>query len=1315
MAGLLGKIDEFDPEQEEWPQYVERLEQFFEANGIVGEDNATKRRATFLAVVGPRHYKLLRSLLTPEKPTDKTFEQLTEELAKHYSPEPSEVMQRFRFNSRTRNPGESIADYLAELRRLAEFCNFGTTLKKMIRDRLVCGINNEGIQRRLLAEKELTYDKAIVLALGSEEADRNLREMRDPKMAASSVAVKQEPINQVSSKGRSQRSTPKAPPKPCYRCAGTGHKPNECRFKDVTCHHCKQKGHIAKACRNKGKAQGARPVRRVHEKDSEEDVTEPMMAIQSTNRYLPPLEVRVSMDNCSLSMEIDTGASRSVISEKQFRELWPNRTLKPSSVQLQTYSKEPLPVLGQIKVRAEYAGQEAKLPLLIVKGDGPPLMGRDWLSVIRINWHEIHLISSTGLEDTLRRHTDVFRDGLGTFVGCKAKIEVDPSARPRYCKARTLPYAMRSRVEAELERLVAEGILEPVTHSEWATPIVAALKPDKKTIRLCGDFRMTVNPVAKLDRYPVPKVEDLLATLAKGRIFTKLDLRHAYQQLLLDDDSKKYVVINTQKGLFQYTRLPFGISSAPAIFQREMEHLLQGIPGVVVYIDDILVTGENEDMHLKALDEVLNRLGKAGLRVKKDKCLFMVPSVKFLGHRIDAKGLHPLKEKVEAIEAAPIPTNLTELKAYVGLLTYYSKFLPNLSTKLAPLYELMKLGVVWKWTAERDQAFQESKKLLASDSLLVHFDESLPLTLACDASAYGLGAVLAHRYPDGSERPIGYASRTLNSAERNYSQLEKEGLALVFGIKKFYAYVFGKPFELVTDHQPLLGLLREGQPTSPQASARIRRWSIYLSMFEYTLRFRRTMAHANADALSRLPLPIEPAVISSPPELVLLTEHLATSPVSAGQIRAQTQRDPVLSQAVQYLEQGWPDSMEKTSPIYPFFTRRTELSLFEGCILWGSRVVIPSSCREAVLTELHDTHPGMSRMKSLARMYVWWPGITVDLEQTVRQCTTCQLNQATPPQTPLQPWSWPTRPWARLHLDYAGPVEGQMYLIVIDAHSKWIEAYPTTKSTSTAVINELRPLFAQFGLPETIVTDNGTCFVSVEFEKFLANNGIKHLKSAPYHPQSNGLAERAVQIVKKGLKKVTSGSPRSRLAKMLYAYRLTPQTTTGLSPAELLLGRRPRSRLDLVKPHTAERVEKRQIAQKAQHDRHSQSRKFEVNDAVFVRNYLQGDKWIPGMIKHKHSPVSFQVKLNTGLERQCHPDQLRKRTVTVESIPEIPVLEDIPPPNEVSISPDSSATPPPDEVDDPPDPPLVSDMSEPARKTYPTRVRKPIDRYEPSW
>ena len=298
----------------------------------------------------------------------------------------------------------------------------------------------------------------------------------------------------------------------------------------------------------------------------------------------------------------------------------------------------------------------------------------------------------------------------------------------------------------------------------------------------------------------------------------------------------------------------------------------------------------------------------------------------------------------DLIEDAPKPKNVTELKSYLGLLSYYGKFLPNRAQSLAPLYKLLGHDTSGNGNLLKIKLLRILRKCF-------HFDSSLPLTLACDVSAYGIDVVLAHRMPDGSEKPIGYAWRTLNKAEKNYSQLEKEGLSCIFGIKRFYSYLFGHPFELITDHKPLLGLLGEHKSTSPQESARIRRWSLYMSMFEYTLKYRKTMEHANVDALSRLPTPVEPATTDTPPELVLLINHLADSPVTTSQIASWTSKDPELSPVIQFLRQGWPTAghSQKRSKLTPFLKRKNELSLYEGCVLWGNRVVVPKRGREAVL------------------------------------------------------------------------------------------------------------------------------------------------------------------------------------------------------------------------------------------------------------------------------------------------------------------------------------------------------------------------------
>ena len=469
----------------------------------------------------------------------------------------------------------------------------------------------------------------------------------------------------------------------------------------------------------------------------------------------------MEIDSHQLLMEVDTGAAYSLISDATFKEFWPDRRLEKSDVRLCTYSGEPIEVLGSLTVAVKYLKQESEEPLLVVKGTGPTLLGRNWMEHIRLDWQQINLIQLGSLQAVLRSHKAVFQGGLGALHGYQARILVDPDATPRFSKAHSVPYAYRELVEKELDRLVSDGILEPVEFSEWASPIVPVLKSDKKSVRVCGDFKQTINPVFRLDRYPIPKVEDLFTSLSGAKVFSKIDLSQAYQQVPLEEGSRQYVVINTQKGLFRYTRLPFGVSSAPGIFQRVMESLMQGLPGVTVSIDDILVAGATEEEHLKRLEDVLTRLERAGLRAQKSKCQFMKSSVTFPGHRVDADGLHPLAEKVEAVVKAPTPRNLKELKSFLGLLSYYSKFLPNLSSVLAPLYGLLCKDARWKWSVEEEKAFQCSKELLTSSSLLVHFDPTLPLILACDASEVGIGAVLAHRMPDGAERPIGYVSRSL--------------------------------------------------------------------------------------------------------------------------------------------------------------------------------------------------------------------------------------------------------------------------------------------------------------------------------------------------------------------------------------------------------------------------------------------------------------------------------------------------------------------------------------------------------------------------
>ena len=515
-------------------------------------------------------------------------------------------------------------------------------------------------------------------------------------------------------------------------------------------------------------------------------------------------------------------------------------------------------------------------------------------------------------------------------------------------------------------------------------------------------------------------------------------------------------------------------------------------------LDDILITGKSASEHLENLETVLNRLQSSGMRLKKEKCQFMLQEVDYLGHKLSREGLKPSSEKIKALKEAPTPKDVTQLKSFLGLVNYYSRFLPNLSTILAPLYALLHKVTAWHWGPEQQKAFEFVKNALTSDSVLSHYSIHKELLLSCDASPYGLGAVLSHKMDDGTEKPIAFASRSLSTAERKYAQLDKEALAIIFGVTKFRQYLLGRRFVIHSDHKPLMYIFGENRGVPSMASSRIQRWALTLGAYSFSVTHRPGKENSNADGLSRLPLPDLPTNVPPPQDTVLLLESIQTSLVTAAQIKKWTARDPILSKVLNYVLQGWP-SKPDSDELRPFFHRKEELSIEDGCILWGHRVVIPPPGREKIVELLHESHPGMTRIKGIARSYVWWPGIDDVLEKKVRHCQSCQEHQRLPSKAPLHPWEFPERPWSRLHIDFAGPFLNKQFLLVVDAHSKWIEVFIVPTTSSQAAINKLRPLFATHGLPELLVSDNGAAFTSDEFSVFTKKkwNSSHHISTIP--------------------------------------------------------------------------------------------------------------------------------------------------------------------------------------------------------------------------
>ena len=556
------------------------------------------------------------------------------------------------------------------------------------------------------------------------------------------------------------------------------------------------------------------------------------------HKRVDPIIVNVGVNGHLVEMEVDTGASLSVIGEKTYNEIRSQSTLKPTKVQFKTYSGEIIKPIGELEVEIVYEGQQLQAPIFVLPGECSNLMGRNWLSKIKLNWHELFSMTDhPSLNEILTEYNDVFRKELGMMKGVEAKIHLQPDAQAVFCKARPVPYALTQRIDTELDRLVNEGVYVPVEVSDWAAPIVPIVKTDG-SVRICGDYKITINKASKLDNYPIPKSEDIYACLAGGQKFTKLDFSQAYQQMVVEEESREYLTVNTHRGLFQPTRLAYGVKSAPRIFQRQMEKKLNHIPFTKVRIDDVIVSGRNDNDHLENLTKVLKTIRKFELRLKKEKCLFLMDELTFLGLRINAAGISPDPEKLTAIHKAPEPLNVSQLKSFLGMVNYYHRHLPNLSTLLDPLHQLLQKEVKWKWGTTQKQAFESVKSLLTSNKLLIHYDPTKPLVLSCDASPYGVGVVLSHRIDNGEERPIAFSSRSLTKAERNYSHLEKEALAIIFGVKKFHQYCYGRHFTIYSDHKPLLGILKEDKQIPAMTAARLQRWALILASHNYTLHYK---------------------------------------------------------------------------------------------------------------------------------------------------------------------------------------------------------------------------------------------------------------------------------------------------------------------------------------------------------------------------------------------------------------------------------------------------------------------------------------------
>jgi hypothetical protein len=925
------------------------------------------------------------------------------------------------------------------------------------------------------------------------------------------------------------------------------------------------------------------------------------------------------MQNCMvggvrMKFMIDSGASCNVVDSDTWEYLKRNNICcvsEKTSTILKSYgNKIPLTVLGEFSCTVKTGEDECNAVFLVIRENGIPILGRKTAT-------KLNILKIGASVNQLRMKS------IGKMKNLQVHLYIDQKVPPVQQPYRRIPVALQAKVEKELENLQKDDIIEPASgYITWVSPLVIVPR-GTNAIRLCVDMRR-VNRAVIREHYPLPTIEDMTFKLAGAERFSKIDLKQAFHQLELDEESRAVTTFITHKGLWRFKRLMFGLSSAPQLFQKIMENILSGLDGVQNYIDDILVYGSKEQ-HDQRLPEVLRILKQHGFTLNDDKCIYNVSEVNFMGHLLSEKGIKPADSKVAAIKSFRTPATNEEVRSFLGLITYVGKFIPNLATITAPLRELLKSDVKYTWNIERQKAFDELKNVLSSHTILGHYNKNDATLLYADASPFGLGAVLIQT-KNNHPRVISYASKGLSSAEMKYSHIEKEALSLVWAVERFHYYLYANSFSLITDAKSLTFLFSE----KSKPCARIERWVLRLMSYEFDIKHISGTANI-ADVLSRLGIVgSEPTFDEDMEKIVYATlTHSIPTTMSISDVKEASDNEYLsLQEAIQ--QNVWAADLSK----YAVF--KDEFSVVDGIVLRGSKIIIPTKLRDRVLALAHEGHPGMQKMKQRIREKVWWPGIDKAVEEFVKRCTSCQLVGCANRPEPLGMTRIPQEAWLQIAADFLGPIpSGEYLLVVIDYYSRYKIVEVMQNTTAAAIIKVFDNIFTRFGRCAEIQTDNGQPFPSAEFEDYLRRLNIKHRFSTPYWPQQNGEVERQNRTILKTLKiaRLEGKNWKDELNKYLYMYAATPHCTTGVSPAELMFHRRFRESFPeikstpvFIKEEVQDRDKQKKSQQKEYYDRHNlvKQSNISVGDTVHMK-YPYKNKLSPAF-----SPIECKVIRKEG-------------------------------------------------------------------------------------
>ncbi|XP_014676649.1 PREDICTED: uncharacterized protein K02A2.6-like [Priapulus caudatus] len=975
------------------------------------------------------------------------------------------IFERAKFNGRVQGLDEPIDSFITALHTLAEHCEYGTLKEELIRDRIVVGIRDKHLSERMQVNKNLTLKLATDLARQSAQVKNQVRELTSTTVVGAEALA-------VHAKGRydkkSARSTSqygqkvRGESKRCPWCGNYAHNRSLCPAKNVNCRRCQLKGHFEKVCR---KAKTVNEVTTQSRSYASSDVFLGEVKVGNQSGRSPQWTFPITVCDKEVKFRVDTGADVSVMSRQVFDREFPGTRLESSSRVIRGADHKPIHTYGCFRAEMKFKEKSCVEEVYIFEKASNLLSGKAS--------HELGIVSVVGSVE--KKFPSLFT-GLGKLE-TPYEIKLREDVRPYAISApRRIPLPLLPRVKEELSRLQAIGVISSVEEpTDWCAPIVVVPKPSGD-VRLCVDLTK-LNVAVQRERHMLPPVDYVLGQLANAKVFSKVDAKAGFHQIPLSEKSRKLTTFITPFGRFCFNRLPFGISSAPEHFSKRIAQILDGTPGAVSLMDDVIVFGRNQAEHDANLTRALTRLENAGITLNRDKCVFSQSSIKCLGQIVSADGITADPGKVGAVRDMPVPTNVSELRRFLGMVNQMGKFTLDLAELTKPMRDLLSKTNMWQWGKLQETAFEKIKSILSDASCLALYDPSRETKVTSDASLYGLGSVITQR--DGREwRPVAYASRSLSPTEQRYAQIDKEALAIVWACEKFREYLIGIKFLVETDHKPLISLL--SSKDMEQLPPRIQRFRMRLMRYSYDIVHVPGKELYTADALSRAPA-YPPTQSDGTLEqetdafVRMITESIPATDKRLENIRDHQQEDDVCREVIQYVEEGWPDRNCLKGLAKQYWPHRMELTVVDN-LLCGTRIVIPRSLRSDILEKLHEGHQGIVKCRELAKRAVWWPGVSRDLADLVERCRECNQS-ANSRVEPLIPSAMPDRPWQKVATDLF-ELKKSKYLLVVDYYSRYIEVSRLESTSSRAVINHMKSIFARHGIAETVISDNGPQYAS---------------------------------------------------------------------------------------------------------------------------------------------------------------------------------------------------------------------------------------------